>query len=55
MSTMTHSHRRLAREFDEHPYRSGMTIGGVLMLALTLAGVIWMLPEILRYIRIRRM
>ena len=55
MSTMTQTHKRLAHEFGEHPYRSTMTVGGLFVLALSVAGFVWMIPEILRYIRIRRM
>jgi hypothetical protein len=55
MSTLTRSHNRLLHEFSEHPVRSGFTIGGFVVLTLAAIGALWLLPEILRYIRMRRM
>ena len=37
---------------SQHP---GIKVGGILMLALAVAGAIYMYPEMKRYINIRRM
>ena len=55
MSTLMHRHSRLASGFGEHPVRSGATIGGFVLLALACVGALWLMPEITRYVRIRRM
>jgi hypothetical protein len=46
---------RLADEFSEHPVRASATIGGFVLLTLAIIGALWLMPEITRYIRMRRM
>ena len=56
MSNLLHRHHnRLTSELSAHPVRSGATIGGFVLLALATIGALWLMPEITRYIRIRRM
>ena len=56
MSNLLHRHHnRLTSEFSDHPVRSSATIGGFVLLALATIGALWLMPEITRYIRIRRM